>query len=77
MGIRKNQTNLTKAEWKSFISAVDALHGTSVAAPAYRRFVTLHVDAMSGAVHESKCGNAARVNVKLCGQKNPSAGASG
>lgn len=47
MGIRKNQKNLTKAEWKAFTSAVDAMHGTSAAMPAYRRFVTLHVDAMS------------------------------
>ena len=47
MGIRKNQQNMTKAEWKAFIAAVDALHGTAAAAPAYRRFVSLHVDAMS------------------------------
>jgi hypothetical protein len=28
-------------------------------------------------VHESKCGTAAMVNVELCGQKKPSADASG
>lgn len=47
MGVRKNQKNLTKAEWKALISAIDAMHGTAATAPAYRRFVTLHVDAMS------------------------------
>jgi uncharacterized repeat protein (TIGR03803 family) len=30
-----------------------------------------------GSVHESKCGTAAMVNVELCGQKKPSADASG
>ena len=47
MGVRKNQKNLTAAEWTAFIAAVDAIHGTTAAPPAYRRFVTLHVDAMS------------------------------
>ena len=47
MGIRKNQKDMTKAEWGAFIAAVDNLHGTSAAAPAYRRFVSLHVDAMN------------------------------
>lgn len=47
MGIRKNQKDLTTTEWKALISAIDALHGTGAVAPAYRRFVTLHVDAMS------------------------------
>src|SRR5437588_2831041 len=47
MPIRKNQKNLTPAEWAAFIAAIDAMHGTNAAAPAYRRFVTLHIDAMS------------------------------
>jgi tyrosinase len=47
MGIRKNQKNLTVAEWNALISAIDAMHGTGASAPAYRRFVTLHVNAMS------------------------------
>lgn len=47
MAIRKNQKNLTKAEWKAFIAAINALHGTNAAVPAYRRFVSVHVDAMS------------------------------
>lgn len=47
MGVRKNQKNMTKAEWKALISAIDGMHGTGASAPAYRRFVSLHVDAMS------------------------------
>ena len=63
MGIRKNQKNMTKPEWKAFISAIDAMHGTVAAAPAYRRFVSLHVDAMSMAhmdwsVHTMPMGGA-------------------
>ena len=38
---------MTKAEWKTFIAAIDAMHGTGAKAPAYRRFVSLHVDAMN------------------------------
>ena len=61
MGTRKNQKDMTKTEWNAFIAAVDALHGTSAAAPAYRRFVSLHVDAMSMAnmdwsVHTMRMG---------------------
>lgn len=63
MGIRKNQKNMTKAEWKALISAIDAMHGTAASAPAYRRFVTLHVDGMSMAhmdwsVHTMRMGGA-------------------
>jgi tyrosinase len=47
MGVRKNQKNLTKAEWNALIAAIDAMHGTAAAAPAYRKFVSLHVSAMS------------------------------
>jgi tyrosinase len=46
MAIRKNQKNMTVAEWTAFIAAVDAMHGTAALAPAYRSFVNLHVDAM-------------------------------
>lgn len=61
MGIRKNQKNLTTTEWKAFVAAIDAMHGTAAASPAYRRFVTLHVDAMSAAhmdwsVHTMRMG---------------------
>ncbi len=44
---RKNQRDLTADEWARFIGAVDALHGTRAAAPAYRAFVGVHVAAMS------------------------------
>ncbi len=47
MGIRKNQKELTAAEWTTFIDAIDSMHGTSAPAPAYRRFVALHVSAMN------------------------------
>ena len=47
MGIRKNQKNMTTAEWTAFIASVDAMHGTAAAKPAYRKFITLHVDAMN------------------------------
>jgi hypothetical protein len=45
--IRKNQKNVTTAEWRALIAAIDAMHGTTAAAPAYRRFVSLHTDAMT------------------------------
>ena len=61
MGVRKNQKNLSKAEWKALIAAIDAMHGASASTPAYRRFVSLHVDAMSMAhmdwsVHTMRMG---------------------
>ncbi|MGV8861912.1 MAG: tyrosinase family protein [Pseudomonas sp.] len=46
MGVRKNQKNLTAAEWKALIAAINAMHGPGAPAPAYRRFVSLHVEAM-------------------------------
>lgn len=49
MNIRKNHAALTKAEWQALIAAIDAMHGSAAPAPAYRSFVALHVDAMSGA----------------------------
>ena len=45
--IRKKHSNLTAAEWKAFIDAVNALHGVQAAAPAYRDFVKVHATAMS------------------------------
>ncbi len=47
MGVRKNQKDMTGAEWIALIAAIDALHGTTASPPAYRRFVTLHIEAMS------------------------------
>jgi hypothetical protein len=46
MGVRKNQKDMTNVEWTAFIAAIDAMHGSRATAPAYRRFITLHVDAM-------------------------------
>ncbi len=43
---RKNQANLTAAEWNDFIDAVNQTHGTTAGAPAYREFVNVHVRAM-------------------------------
>jgi len=62
MGVRKNQKNMTDAEWNAFIAAIDAIHGTKTAPPAYRRFVALHVEAMNMAhmdwsVHSMSMGN--------------------
>lgn len=48
MGVRLNQKTLTPAQWNAFIAAVDAMHGTGATAPAYRQFVSLHVQAMDG-----------------------------
>ena len=61
MAVRKNQKNLTKAEWTALIAAIRAMHGTGAPAPAYRRFVAVHVSAMDGshmdwAVHSMRMG---------------------
>lgn len=48
MGIRLDQKNMTAAQWSDFIAAIDGLHGAGAAAPAYRQFVALHVQAMDG-----------------------------
>jgi tyrosinase len=45
--IRKNQRNLTQAEWDSLVAAINAAHGVGAKPPAYRAFVNLHVEAMS------------------------------
>src|SRR4051812_38101080 len=47
--IRKNQAALTDPEWQTFIAAINATHGIGVPAPAYRDFVSVHVEAMSPA----------------------------
>jgi tyrosinase len=49
MGVRKNQTKLTSAEWQAFTGAVSALHGVNAAKPRYREFVKVHVQAMTTA----------------------------
>ena len=48
MRVRKHHSNLTSSEWTKLIAAIDAMHGTAATPPAYRRFVSLHVDAMNG-----------------------------
>jgi tyrosinase len=45
--VRRNQHELTKKQQQAFVAAINALHGTGAAAPAYRAFVQVHVDAMS------------------------------
>jgi tyrosinase len=47
MGTRKNQKSLTQTEWTKLIAAIDQTHGVNAAAPAYRQFVKVHVQAMS------------------------------
>ena len=49
MGVRKNQSRLTRSEWRDFIAALDALRGPDAPAPAYGVFVRVHVDAMTTA----------------------------
>ena len=65
-------------QWFSVRGVTEADRPARVAAamPAFLQAVR-QWQAACATVHESKCGTAARVNVKLCGQKNPSAGASG
>ena len=49
MGVRKNQSRLTRSEWRDFIAALDALRAPDAPAPAYGVFVRVHVDAMTTA----------------------------
>jgi hypothetical protein len=45
--VRRNQHDLGNKQQAAFADAVNKLHGTAAAAPAYRAFVQVHVDAMS------------------------------
>jgi hypothetical protein len=45
---RKDQSRLSDAEWSALIDAINGLHGTGAPSPAYREFVAVHVDAMTG-----------------------------
>lgn len=45
--VRKNQSALTRQEWADLIDAINKLHGVQAAAPAYRAFVKVHVQAMT------------------------------
>ena len=49
MGVRKNQSRLTRSEWRDFIAALEALRAPDAPAPAYGVFVRVHVDAMTTA----------------------------
>jgi hypothetical protein len=43
---RPNQKDLSDSDWDEFIDAINSMHGTGARTPAYREFVSLHVDAM-------------------------------
>jgi tyrosinase len=45
---RKDQSKLSDDEWSALIDAINRLHGTGAPSPAYREFVAVHVDAMTG-----------------------------
>jgi tyrosinase len=47
MRSRKNQKDMTAAEWSTFIDAVNRTHGVGAKAPAYRDFVAVHARAMN------------------------------
>lgn len=44
---RPNQQDLSDSDWDGFINAINSMHGVRARAPAYRAFVSLHVEAMS------------------------------
>ena len=49
--VRKNQKNLTAAEWARFIHAIEGLAETGIPAPRYQDFVEIHrlsMDTMAG-----------------------------
>lgn len=46
--VRRNQAALSQEAWAAFVAAIDATHGTGAAPPAYRKFVQVHVEGMSG-----------------------------
>jgi tyrosinase len=53
MGIRKNQNQLSAAEWQALIGVMGQIHGVGEAAPRYSDFVKLHVRAMDMNDHEA------------------------
>jgi hypothetical protein len=46
--VRKDQSKLSREEWGALIAAIDRLHGSGAPSPAYRAFIAVHVDAMTG-----------------------------
>lgn len=49
MGVRKSHTKMKPAEWKSFVSALEAVANPTAPAPRFRDFVRVHVAAMTTA----------------------------
>jgi hypothetical protein len=45
--VRKSTSAMRRAEWNQLIDAINQLHGTGAARPAYRDFVKVHVRSMS------------------------------
>ncbi|HXM76565.1 MAG TPA: hypothetical protein VN971_07310, partial [Thermoanaerobaculia bacterium] len=45
--MRKNQKNLSAAEWTVLVNALGALRGVGAPAPQYSNFVRVHVNAMA------------------------------
>ena len=52
MGIRKNEKNVTAAEWTALIAAMAQIHTVGQAAPRYADFVKVHVRAMDASDHQ-------------------------
>jgi hypothetical protein len=46
--VRKNQSQLSAAEWKALIAAIDAIRKPRAAKPRYQDFVAVHNQAMAG-----------------------------
>jgi tyrosinase len=51
-GERKNQKDLSLAEWNNFINAIQTLATSGAATPSYQDFVDVHVRAMD--IHDAK-----------------------
>jgi hypothetical protein len=47
--VRKSTSAMQPADWDRLIDAINKLHGTGVARPAYRDFVKIHARAMTNA----------------------------
>ena len=52
MGIRKNEKDVTSAEWSALIAAMAQIHVVGEAAPRYSDFVKPHVRAMDPSDHQ-------------------------
>src|SRR5215208_1046434 len=47
--VRKSTSDMTSTEWDRLIDAINNLHGTAAAPPAYRNFVKVHTRSMTNA----------------------------